>query len=63
MPVSISVGPPVVTISQGSSFMVTAQDGQILADSDQGVFADDTRFVSYLRVRTFCKKTVGWHRV
>ena len=47
MPVSISVGPPVVTINQGSTFMVTAPDGQILADSDQGVFVDDTRFVSY----------------
>jgi glycogen debranching enzyme len=46
MPVSISVGPPVVTINQGSTFMVTAEDGQIHADSDQGVFADDTRFVS-----------------
>jgi glycogen debranching enzyme len=50
MPVSISVGPPVVTINQGSTFMVTAEDGQILADSDQGVFADDTRFVSYYAV-------------
>jgi glycogen debranching enzyme len=47
MPVSIRVGPPVVTINQGSTFMVTAPDGQILADSDQGVFVDDTRFVSY----------------
>src|SRR5262245_33798462 len=47
MPVSISVGPPVVTINQGSTFMVTAPDGQILADSEQGVFVDDTRFVSY----------------
>jgi hypothetical protein len=37
----------VVTINQGSTFMVTAQDGQIVADTDQGVFADDTRFVSY----------------
>jgi glycogen debranching enzyme len=46
MPVNISVGPPVVTINQGSTFMVTAPDGQMLADSDHGVFADDTRFVS-----------------
>jgi glycogen debranching enzyme len=50
MPVSISVGPPVVTINQGSTFMVTAPDGQILADSDEGVFADDTRFVSHYSV-------------
>src|SRR5262249_42916343 len=50
MPVSISVGPPVVTINQGSTFMVTEPNGQIIADSDQGVFADDTRFVSYYAV-------------
>jgi len=50
MPVSINVGPPVVTINQGSTFMVTAEDGQILAESDQGVFADDTRFVSHYAV-------------
>jgi glycogen debranching enzyme len=50
MPVIISVGPPVVTINQGSTFMVTAEDGQIVADSDQGVFADDTRFVSYYAI-------------
>jgi glycogen debranching enzyme len=50
MPVNISVGPPVVTINQGSTFMVTAPDGQMLADSDHGVFADDTRFVSVFSV-------------
>jgi glycogen debranching enzyme len=50
MPVSISVGPPVVTINQGSTFMVTAPDGQILADTDQGVFADDTRFVNHYAI-------------
>ena len=50
MPVSISVGPPVVTINQGSTFMVTAEDGQIFADSDHGVFADDTRFLSFYAV-------------
>src|SRR5919201_5178956 len=46
MPVHISVGPPVLTINQGSTFMVTALDGQIVTESEQGVFADDTRFLS-----------------
>jgi N-terminal domain of (some) glycogen debranching enzymes len=50
MPVSISVGPPVVTIIQGSTFMVTAPDGQIRSDTDQGVFADDTRFVNHYAI-------------
>ena len=47
MPVEISVGPPVLTISYGSTFMVTDLDGQIAAESEQGVFAGDTRFLSY----------------
>ena len=47
MPFRVSVGPPVLTINQGSTFMVTEQDGQIAADGELGVFAHDTRFVSY----------------
>jgi glycogen debranching enzyme len=47
MPVEISVGPPVLTISCGSTFMVTDLDGQIAPESEQGVFAADTRFLSY----------------
>jgi len=30
--------------------MVTDLDGQIAADSELGVFADDTRFVSYYSI-------------
>src|SRR5688572_13611258 len=47
MPVQISVGPPVLTINQGSTFMVTDLRGEIAFDSEQGVFAGDTRFISY----------------
>src|SRR5438128_11501680 len=47
MPFEISVGPPVLTINQGSTFMVTELNGEIAADSEQGMFAGDTRFVSY----------------
>ncbi len=47
MSVEVSVGPPVLTINQGSTFMVTDLSGEIAADSEQGVFAADTRFVSY----------------
>jgi glycogen debranching enzyme len=47
MPVEISVGPPVLTINQGSTFMVTELDGRISAETEQGIFASDTRFVSY----------------
>ena len=47
MPIEVSVGPPILTINQGSTFMVTEQNGQIKAESELGVFASDTRFVSY----------------
>lgn len=50
MSVQISVGPPVLTINQGSTFMVTDLNGEIAAESEQGVFAGDTRFVSYYAV-------------
>lgn len=50
MPAETSVGPPVLTINQGSTFMVTDLNGEIAADSELGVFADDTRFVSYYAI-------------
>ncbi len=46
MPVEVRVGPPVLTINQGSTFMVTDERGEIDPASEQGVFAGDTRFVS-----------------
>ena len=50
MPIEITVGPPVLTINQGSTFMVTDQGGEITGDGEQGVFASDTRFVSYYAI-------------
>ncbi|MGH7986339.1 MAG: glycogen debranching N-terminal domain-containing protein [Candidatus Binataceae bacterium] len=50
MPIEIDVGPPLLTINHGSTFMVTDLNGGIAADSEQGVFARDTRFVSYYAI-------------
>jgi len=50
MPAEISVGSPVLTINQGSTFMVTDLNGEIDANSEAGVFANDTRFVSYYAI-------------
>jgi glycogen debranching enzyme len=55
MPVEVEVGPPILTINHGRVFMVTDLDGQIVGsrdgelsgDSELGVFANDTRFVSH----------------
>ena len=46
MSVEIKVGPPVLTINRGSTFMVTDLNGEIDQLSAQGLFADDTRFIS-----------------
>jgi glycogen debranching enzyme len=50
MPAEVSVGPPVLSINRGTTFMVTGQHGDIDANSEQGIFAADTRFVSHLRL-------------
>src|SRR5262245_37513522 len=50
MPVEIAVGPPILSINNGATFMVTGLDGGIEADTEQGLFADDTRFVSYYAI-------------
>jgi glycogen debranching enzyme len=43
----VTVGPPILTINHGSTFMVTDLDGQINPESFLGIFTDDTRFLSY----------------
>ena len=50
MGLEIALGPPVLSINHGATFMVTDLGGEIQADTDQGVFADDTRFVSYYAI-------------
>src|ERR1700730_3865870 len=50
MSVEISVGPPVLTINNGSTFMVTELSGEIAANGEQGLFASGTRFVSYYAI-------------
>lgn len=46
MPVEIKVGPPVITISQGRTFMVSDLTGNIHPHTFQGVYMNDTRFIS-----------------
>ena len=50
MTVKLSVGPPVLTINQDVTFMVTDLNGEISADTEQGVFCGDTRFISHYRI-------------
>src|ERR1051326_6612783 len=50
MTIEIKVGPPVITISQGRTFMITDHRGCINTDSDHGVYAIDTRFISFYHI-------------
>jgi glycogen debranching enzyme len=50
MPIDINVGPPLLNIHYGSTFMVTDPSGTIADDSSQGVFYNDTRVVNYYAV-------------
>src|SRR5215831_11202510 len=40
------VGPPLLTITRGSMFVLSEPDGCITAYTDQGIYSRDTRFVS-----------------
>src|ERR1700680_3939764 len=60
MPIEIKVAPPGITISQGRTFMVTNQAGEIRTSSDEGIYAIDTRFISYYR---FYINRQGWELV
>src|SRR6185436_7495019 len=60
MPVEIAVGPPVLSINNGATFMVTDLAGEIQPETEQGVFSDDTRFVSYYAISA---NGVPWQRL
>ncbi|MCG6137973.1 MAG: amylo-alpha-1,6-glucosidase [Nostoc sp. LLA-1] len=42
----VTVGPPILMINHGSTFMATDLSGQINSDGHMGIFSDDTRFLS-----------------
>lgn len=51
MPVEIKIGPPVITISQGRTFMVSDTAGRIDPQTVQGLYMNDTRFISHYSMR------------
>jgi len=46
MPLEVQVGPPLVTINHGNTFLVAELDGSITDATDQGLFSNDTRYMS-----------------
>jgi glycogen debranching enzyme len=61
MAVEIKVGPPVLTINRGGTFMVTDLSGEIDQTKAEGLFKDDTRFIStyqmYINDQSWVKVT------
>jgi hypothetical protein len=43
MALEVTVGPPVLTINNGHSFLVSELGGSITPASDQGLYSADTR--------------------
>ncbi|MEJ1932537.1 glycogen debranching N-terminal domain-containing protein [Nostoc sp. NIES-2111] len=50
MPTQVTVNPGVITINDGSSFLVTGSDGSIDDNQAQGFFVRDTRLISYYEI-------------
>ncbi|MDQ6735229.1 MAG: amylo-alpha-1,6-glucosidase, partial [Nitrospirota bacterium] len=46
MAVEVTVGPPVITINHGYTFLVSGFDGSITNASNQGLYCRDTRYLS-----------------
>jgi glycogen debranching enzyme len=46
MAIEVIVGPPLVTINRGDTFVVSGMDGCVAAYTDQGMYSRDTRYVS-----------------
>src|SRR5215831_18483262 len=46
MALEVTVGPPVLTINNGHTFLVSELDGSIVPASDQGLYSHDTRYLS-----------------
>src|SRR5262249_53045951 len=46
MALEVTVGPPVLTINNGHTFLVSELDGSITPASDQGLYSRDTRYFS-----------------
>jgi hypothetical protein len=46
MALEVTVGPPVLTVNNGYTFLVSELDGSITPASDQGLYSRDTRYLS-----------------
>jgi glycogen debranching enzyme len=45
MAIEVTVGPPLITINHGNTFVLSEPDGSITAHTEQGIYSRDTRYV------------------
>jgi glycogen debranching enzyme len=50
MALQVTVGPPVITINNGNTFLVSEFDGSISNATDQGLYSRDTRYISFYQL-------------
>ena|SRR5215469_15155234 len=46
MAIQVTVGPPLITINRGNTFVLSEPDGSLTPYTDQGFYCRDTRYVS-----------------
>jgi glycogen debranching enzyme len=52
MAIEVTVGPPLVAINRGDTFVLAEPDGSIRPGTDQGIYSRDTRYVSSYEIFT-----------
>ena len=50
MAIEVTVGPPLITINRGNTFVLSERDGSITPYTEQGIYSRDTRYVSNYEV-------------
>ena len=59
MAIEVTVGPPLITINRGDTFVVAEQDGRITPYTDQGIYSRDTRYVSSYQICSLRTADIG----
>jgi len=52
MAIEVTVGPPLITINRGDTFVLSEADGCITANTDQGIYSRE--YALRKQLRDFC---------
>ena len=59
MALEVTVGPPVLTINSGHTFLVSELDGTVTPASDEGLYSADTRYLSGYQLHQWQERFLG----